>query len=194
MTLRYWRYLIPAILFFGYELLQLHVMGAIAPLCMEEMGWSATDTGHISASYLVADLLFLLPMGWLLDRYPMKPTLLIAGLLCVGGVFYFGRADSVWEATVAHALSGIGNAACFLTCMSLVHQWVPRHRRNLVIGTMITMGMLGGILGQHPLIAIADGFGWRRALLVDGLLGLLILLAILFFLKENRGSKGEVKE
>ncbi len=173
-----------AALFLAYELMQLHMMNAISPLLMKDLGLSATSFGYISATYLLADVFFLLPAGIILDRFEVRKVILSALFLCVLGTVGFASAQSVWTAAICHFLSGIGNAFCFLSCMILVTRWFEKKMQARIMGWIITIGMLGAFLAQSPFSLLAEQYGWRQALYVDALFGV-GLLGLLYWTIQN---------
>lgn len=121
-----WIVCFSASLFFAYELLQLHVMNALAPMLMQDLELNATQFGTLSSTYLLADIIFLLPAGILLDRFSVRKVILVALFLCIMGTMGFCQAHSFSFACFCHFLSGIGNAFCFLSCMMLISRWFPK--------------------------------------------------------------------
>ncbi|MCK4934110.1 MAG: MFS transporter, partial [Simkaniaceae bacterium] len=89
-----WIVCFSAALFFAYELLQLHVMSPIAPMLMRELGLSATKFGTLSATYLLADVIFLLPAGIILDRFSVRKVIIFALFLCIMGTVGLSQAHS----------------------------------------------------------------------------------------------------
>jgi MFS family permease len=176
-----------AALFLAYELMQLHMMNAIAPLLMQDLGLNATSFGYISATYLLADVLFLLPAGMILDRFEVRKVLLGALFLCVAGTFGFALSTNIWTAAISHFFSGIGNAFCFLSCMILVTFWFEERMQGRIMGWIITIGMLGACVAQTPFSLVAQNFGWRQALLYDAIFGL-GLLGLLFFTIRSKNT------
>lgn len=179
-----WIVCFSASLFFAYELLQMHVMNAISPMLIGDLGLSATEFGYLSATYLLADVIFLLPAGMILDRFSVRRVILMALFLCILGTAGFCRAETFGFACLCHFLSGIGNAFCFLSCMMLIARWFPKEKQAFIVGLMITMGMLGGVMAQLPFSLLAERFDWRQALLIDALIGVLIFALIFIFVKD----------
>lgn len=179
-----WIVCFSASLFFAYELLQLHVMNALSPMLMSDLGLNATQFGTLSSTYLLADVIFLLPAGILLDRFSVRKVILTALFLCIIGTLGFSRANSFGFACICHFLSGIGNAFCFLSCMMLISRWFPKEKQAFIVGLMITMGMLGGVVAQVPFSLLAQKFDWRQALFIDGIIGVAILALIFAFVKD----------
>ena len=118
-----WLVCISAGLFFSYELIQMHMLNSISPFIIKEFNLSATSFSYLSATYLLADVCFLIPAGMLLDRYSTRHIILIAMGFCIAGTFGFALAQDIYQACICHFLSGIGNAFCFLSCMMLVARW-----------------------------------------------------------------------
>ena len=189
-----WIVCFSASLFFAYELLQLHVMNAISPLLMRDLGLNATQFGALSSTYLLADVIFLLPAGILLDRFSVRKVILVALFLCIVGTMGFCRAQTLGFACICHFLSGIGNAFCFLSCMMLISRWFPREKQAFVMGLMITMGMLGGVMAQLPFSLLAEHFEWRGALFIDGLIGLVVFALIFIFVKDAPRNASAVEK
>lgn len=170
-----------AALFFAFELMQLHMMNAIAPMLMGDLHLNATDFGLLSSTYLLADVIFLIPAGMILDRFSTRRVILAAMILCVLGTFGFALATTFKVACFFHFISGIGNAFCFLSCIMLITRWFEPSKQSLIIGLVITTGMLGGFLAQSPFSALAEMLSWRNALMVDGVIGTLILALVALF-------------
>lgn len=180
-----WVVCFAASLFFAYELVQLHMLNAIAPMLMKDLSLNATQFGYLSAAYVLADVLFLLPAGVILDRFSTRRVILTALFFCIAGTFGFAFTNSLSQAFLCHFLSGIGNAFCFLSCMMLVARWFPKDKQALIVGLMITMGMLGAFVAQTPFSHLAEQFTWREALLIDGLIGISIMIVVFSFVKDH---------
>lgn len=174
-----------AALFFAYELMQMHMMNAIAPFLMKDLAMNGTSFANLCATYLLADVIFLLPAGMILDRFSTRRVILTALALCIAGTTGFALATNYTFACVCHFFSGIGNAFCFLSCMMLISRWFPLNRQALIIGLVVTIGMLGGVIAQSPFSYLAELLTWRRALLVDAIFGMLIYGLIYLFVYDS---------
>lgn len=173
-----WVVCLSAGLFFLYEFFQLNIFDVINQPLRDEFHIDAAQLSWMSSAYLWADILFLLPAGVILDRYSTRTVILSAMFTCVLGTVGFALTDSFILASFYHFLSGIGNAFCFLSCVVLVSHWFPPRRQALVIGSLVTMAFVGGMMAHTPFAYLYELFGWRRALLIDGAVGALLLLWI----------------
>lgn len=180
-----WIVCLSAGLFFLYEFFQLNIFDVINQPLRDEFHIDAAQLSWMSSAYLWADILFLLPAGIILDRFSTRRVILISMLVCVIGTIGFAITDSFFLAAFFHFLSGIGNAFCFLSCVVLVSHWFPSRRQALVIGSLVTMAFIGGMMAHTPFAYLYELFGWRRALLIDGAVGALILLWIYIVVRDK---------
>ena len=180
-----WLVCLSAGLFFFYEFFQLNIFDVINQPLRDDFGLDATQLSWMSSTFLWADILFLLPAGVILDRFAARNVILVALSICVMGTFGFALTHSFVLACVFHFLSGIGNSFCFLSCVVLVSQWFPPRRQALVIGLLVTMAFLGGMMAHTPFAYLTGNYGWRNALLVDGTVGVLLLIWIFFVIQDK---------
>lgn len=179
-----WVICICAGLFFAYELMQFHMLNAIAPMLMKDLKITATNLGVLGSTYLIADVIFLLPAGIILDYFSTRKVILTALILCIIGTIGFALATTFAFACFFHFLSGIGNAFCFLSCMMFISRWFPPKKQAFVVGVVITLGMFGGVLAQAPFSVLAETLTWRNAVLIDALIGVVIFFLIFFIVKD----------
>lgn len=193
-----WLVVFLASLFLAYELIQLHMLNAIAPMLLKDLHLNASLFGYLSSTYLLADVIFLLPAGILLDRFPTRKVILAALGLCILGTVGFAFSKTFFSACISHFFSGIGNAFCFLSCMMLVSKWFDAKRHAFVMGFVLTIGLLGGVIAQLPFSYLAEILSWRMALLADAAIGLVIFAFIYAFVRDPKEAleiqkqKGEI--
>ncbi|WP_408072704.1 MFS transporter [Legionella pneumophila] len=180
-----WVVCLSAGLFFLYEFFQLNIFDVINQSLREDFHIDATQLSWMSSTYLWADILFLLPAGLILDRFSTRKVILTAMFVCVVGTIGFAVTESFFLASFFHFLSGIGNAFCFLSCVVLVSHWFPPRRQALVIGSLVTMAFIGGMMAHTPFAYLNDLFGWRRALLIDGVVGAFLILWIYMIVQDR---------
>ena len=175
-----WVVCLSAGLFFFYEFFQLNLFDVINQPLRDEFQMDAAQFSWMSSAYLWGDILFLLPAGIILDRFSTRHVILVAMGICVLATIGFALTSSYVLATFFHAVTGVGNAFCFLCCVVLVSRWFPPRRQAMVIGCIVTMAFLGGMMAHTPLAYLYECYGWRQALLIDGTFGALIFLWIFF--------------
>jgi len=183
--LKAWLVCLSSGLFFFYEFFQLNIFDVINQPLRDSFHVDAAALSLLSSTYLWANILFLLPAGLLLDRFSVRRILLIAMGLCIVGTLGFAFSTTFAIAGCFHFLAGIGNAFCFLACVMLVSRWFPPKRQAFVIGCIVTLAFLGGMMAHTPLHWLHEQLGWRHALMVDGIIGLLIWVILFFTLRDR---------
>lgn len=180
-----WLVCLSAGLFFLYEFFQLNLFDVINQSLRQAFHLDAAQLSWMSSMYIWANVLFLLPAGVILDKLCARVVILFAMGICVVGTVGFGATHSFAWAAFFHALTGLGNAFCFLSCVILVSRWFPPRRQALVIGCVVTMAFLGGMLAHTPLVYLSHHYGWRGAVWIDAGIGCCIFLWILWVVKDN---------
>jgi sugar phosphate permease len=61
----------------------------------------------------------------------------------------------------------------------------------LVTGAIVTMAMIGGMVAQYPLTLLVEQVGWRAAVQDIGLLGVVMLLIMYWWIQENPQAQQE---
>ena len=189
-----WFVCFSAALFFFYEFIQMNMFNAISSDLMRDFGIRAGNLGYLSATYLLGDVLFLLPAGMLLDRLSVRKVIISAMLLCISGTYFFSITNSIFLAGICHFAAGIGNAFSFLSCIMLASRWFPPRRMALVTGLIVTFAMAGGVAAQAPLTFLAEAVGWRQALVYIAILGVVILGLILLVVRDYPPNKQYLRE
>ncbi|TAL62151.1 MAG: MFS transporter [Legionella sp.] len=180
-----WIVCFAATLFFFFEFIQGNMFASIAANIMQDYEIQADKMAYLSSIYYLANVLFLFVAGFVLDRFSIKNTILVAMTLCVLSTFLLAYSHSFYVALLCRFVTGIGSAFCFLGPVRLASHWFPPKRMAFVTGAIVTMAMTGGMLAQYPLTKLVTIVGWRQAVLDVGILGFAMLVVMLFWIKER---------
>ncbi len=145
---------------------------------MREFSLNATEMGNFAACYFYAYLIMQIPAGLLIDRWGPRKITTIAIALSAFGTWIFADAHSVYTACIGRFVTGIGASFAAVNCLKLVANWFPIRQFALMVGLMMTVGMLGAVCGQAPLASFISFLGWRGSMIVLALFGL--VLAVVF--------------
>ena len=173
-------------LFFFYELMQMNIIGAMADPIRQSFGLTATQLGELSAFYFMANVIFLPFAGILLDRFSVRTMMAYAMGACVLGTFVFSVAPPLSVAQCARFVVGVGGAFCCVSCMRLASLYVSAQRMALASGLLVAMAMCGGIAAQAPCAWLTQHHGWRFAVRMDALLGVVFWLLIVAVVRDPR--------
>ena len=165
-----------------------HLLGALGyasmlllPLYLAFLGGSRTEIGMVMASANIAGLLTRPFVGWSLDRFGRRYSLILGGVLTalsLVGVYFINSVDIT--AFSVRILFGIGEGFIFTGYFAFAADLIPPHRR--------TEGLaLFGVAGLLPLLVnpIADITGFQGGdlrVFLSGVSILVLLSALLVLL------------
>lgn len=184
-SLKRWVVVLSGSLLFFYSFMQLNIINPISSLLMKDFSLDATQLGNLSAMYFYVNCILLIPAGLLLDRVSIRKSIIFSMCFSITGVFIFAFSHNVFVAGFGRMLTGVGGAFCFLSCMCLAARWFPPRQMALIAGCLITMCMLGGLMAQTPMTFMVKAYGWHRAMMADGYLGIFCLLIIWLFVQDH---------
>lgn len=158
----------------------------MVPDLMKTFSLTAASLGNLAAFYFYAYFAMQLPAGILLDKYNPRYMLTKAILLCAVGAYVFSQADSLMLASIGRLLIGLGGAFSAVGTMKLISIWFPPKRFALVSGLMMTMAMLGAIMGQTPIAFSVSVVGWRDTMVLCSLVGFVLALAVWLVIRDKK--------
>lgn len=155
----------------------------------------AAGFGTLSDFYFYAYTPMQLIVGILIDRFPIRRTLVIAVLMCTLGSLLISVSDFFWMAAAGRVLQGLGSAFAFVSALKLAASWLPVSHFAFIAGSCAALGFLGAGLGEIILSYAVKDFGWRHSIMAFTIIG--VALAILFWLflgaKTREKSRKSVK-
>lgn len=184
-SLRGWLIWLVVSLFYLYELVLRIAPSVIVPDLMRDFSIQATGVGALSVFYYYAYAPVQLPVGLFIDRYGARWQLISACLICVLGTFLFASAHTEGTLAFSRFLVGLGSAFAWVAVTYLISHWFPLRQRGLLIGLGSSVGLLGGIGGQGPMVLFTDAVGWRAANHILALAGIILALLIWLIVRDT---------
>jgi len=167
------------VMFYGF--------GILFPSILHEFGWSRALTSSIFSVHISANSLFILLMGYLIDRY--SPRFLIGfGALFIGaGLILSSFTREIWHLYLFFGvIVGVGASSTYVPPLTVVTRWFEK-KRGLALGITVTGIGIGGFLGSPFLNWLIQAFGWRGALPVLGILtGMIVFVAAMILIGHPR--------
>lgn len=181
-------------LLFFYESIQMSMFNALNTSLMASFHVNATQLGALSSVYFYTNSALIFAAGNLLDRFSTRRLILGSMTLCALGTLIFALAPTILVAAGGRFLVGVGGAFCFLSSVKLASRWFPPARMALIVGVIVTMYMFGGMMAQTPLASLVHAFGWRYAVFLDGLLGVVLTGFMWMVIKDRPKGEKHIEE
>jgi len=154
----------------------------------EVLHLTTTETIALFAALQITSALGAFGFGYFQDRVGAKPALIIALLLWLVVCGWAAFCQTKTEFFIIGAIAGLGIGSLQSASRAVVSALTPPGRGGEFFGFWGLFGKLGGVIGPLTMGELATNFGYRTAVLLNGVffvVGLLILLTIAL----PRGSK-----
>ena len=140
----------------------------------------ATELAMMSSSWFVVFALMQFPVGWALDRFGPRRTVLPLMLVGGLGVTLLPMATHVWTGSLAMGLIGMGCSPIYMGALYVFARNHPAAQFGLLASLLIGFGSIGNLAGTMPLAWLAEAYGWRPTLaMLAALYGVAFVLAVL---------------
>ena len=188
--------LLTAMNFVNY--LDRYILPAVQEQVKGEFHLTDDQIGSLTVWFFVAYVLSSPLTGWLGDKFPRKPMIVIAGLMIAAMNFFTASVHSYMSLNLRHAALGIGEASFGVFAPALLADFYAEDRRNAALTVFNVAIPVGAALGYLAGGNIAATHGWRMAFIASAIPGAIIALLILFFMREpqrtGRTEKAQVEK
>ena len=148
-------------------------------------GVSANELGWVLEIFLLASIVFLLPMGKMADRFGKRRIFLLGTTLFTLSSALCAVMPDMGFLLVARALQGLAAAMLYATNMSIVALCFPPEQRGRALGWMVSMvyvglacgPVLGGLLNYYA--------GWQSIFISITLVSLACVCTTLCYLHQE---------
>ncbi|WNY27074.1 MFS transporter [Methanolapillus ohkumae] len=166
--------------------------GAMVNLSLPQIGETFQVTAHalgwMSTAYLLASVLFLIPVARLADLFGRKKVFLLGTVIVVITSFLAPFSPTYDILVLLRFLDGIGMSCIFSTASAIISSVYPPKERGTAFGINVGFIYIGFSLGPVVGGIMTDNFGWQS------LFFLLIPISILGGLLISYGLKGDFAE
>jgi dipeptide/tripeptide permease len=131
--------------------------------------------------------------GWLGDRFPKKPLIVICALLISAVNVLTGTVHAFDSLLLRHAVLGIGEASLGIYAPALLADFYPEDERNRVLTIFYTAIPVGAALGYLIGELVGSRWGWRMPFYVSAVPGVVIAGLILVGMREPRRGASDFK-
>jgi MFS family permease len=174
--------LLTAMNFVNY--LDRYILPAVQEQVKGEFRLTDDQIGSLTVWFFVAYVLASPFTGWLGDKFPRKPMIVIAALGIAAMNFFTASVHSYMSLNLRHAALGIGEASFGIFAPALLADFYAEDQRNKALTIFNVAIPVGSALGYLAGGNIAEHYGWRMAFIASAVPGALIAFLILAFMKE----------
>ena len=174
--------LLTAMNFVNY--LDRYILPAVQEQIKGEFHITDSQIGSLTLWFMVAYVLSSPVTGWLGDRFPRKPMIVVAALGIAAMNFVTSSVHDYDSLNLRHAALGIGEASFGVFAPALLADYYAKDKRNKVLTIFNIAIPCGAALGYLAGGSIGHDYGWRKAFIASAVPGAVIALLILFFMRE----------
>jgi MFS family permease len=158
----------------------------LLPYVVPELKLSNTQIGLMNSVLSLAWAASGFLLGSYADRYRKRKAVLVLTIIAFSlCTMLSGAVAGIASLLVVRAIMGFAEGPVLPITQSIMAQESSPQRRGFNMGVLQNgvSSLVGAILGPPLMVALAEAFGWRHALFVAGLPGLLIALLVWAFLR-----------
>lgn len=145
----------------------------------DEFGVSFTELGVLMTAIFGTSAIAQLPVGFLVDRFGARLVLTIGLIMMSVGFGLVGLATSFWMIIVLVIIAATGNSVFHPADYAILSSSISDARMGRAFSIHTFAGHLGSAAAPATMGFLAVLFGWRIALIMAGIFGVLVMLAMI---------------
>lgn len=152
---------------------------------MRQFQVDGAQLGSLAATFFYTYTVAQVFAGILVDRFGVRFLTGFSIIIGAGGAGLFAVSETLWMATIARGMMGLGIAFATVTYLKMTAVWFRADQVAFIGGLLATAVMLGAVFGQAPLAALLDHTSWRFVLGVCSVIGFVISALFLIFIRNT---------
>ncbi len=146
---------------------------------------NASILGLMSSTYFYAYALAQIPVGLMADKFGVRKTLTVFGLMACLGNLLFSYSPDITVLSIGRALVGFGVGGFYVCALKALAFNYSRKRYATLTGVFTSLGNLAAVVAASPLALLSMALGWREAFLVI-LLVMLVFVGAVWFTMDDK--------
>ncbi len=153
---------------------------------MGGLGLSYSELGLLASLFFASSGLCQTPAGFVVDKIGPRPVLIVGLGLLSAAVFLYSVAPSYGSLIALSILAGIGNSVFHPADYSLINGAVSESRLGRAYSVHSIGGYIGFAVAPAMLPLIENLMGWRGAVAVAGVIGIIVTIFLVFWKPDLR--------
>lgn len=158
----------------------------------QDLSITLVQASFITTYFFYSYIVMQIPAGILVDLFGPRILLIIgsaaAGIACM----LFSGSKCLWVAETSRLIMGFVCSVGIVSVFYLITQWFESRRFALVVGFTETLGMAGAAFVTILLAFSVEAWGWRTAIFLCGVGGVVISLLVLLFVRNQPNNSGMI--
>ncbi len=170
---------------YTFNFIDRQILSILLPAIKSEFVLNDWVLGFISGSAFALFYATLgIPIALIADRWNRRNLIALSLLIWSCMTALSGTAANITQLTLARIGVGIGEAGCSPPAHSIISDYYPPKQRSSAMG-IYSLGISAGIMIAYLAGGwVVQNIGWREALLIVGLPGILLAVVVRFTVKE----------
>ena len=171
-----------------------YILPGEVSLIQKEFGLTDQQVGALTTALFFCYMIAAPLTGWLGDRYPRKPLIVIGATLWSVATLASGWVHGYTTLYIRHALVGVGEATFGIFAPAVIADFYPERERNRVLSIFYIAIPVGAAIGYLAGGQLGSLWGWRAPFLICGIPGLIVAALYLFIGHEpQRGASDNLR-
>ena len=176
-----------------FNFIDRYVLPGVQPLIQKQFSVNDARMGTLTSAFFLTYMIAAPLTGWLGDRLPRKPLIVIGALLWSVATLLTAAVHSYQSLLVRHAVVGIGEATFSIFAPALLADFYPEVDRNRILSIFYVAIPVGAALGYITGGVVGQRYGWKAPFYVSAAPGILIAIALMLFIREpERGAADRI--
>jgi predicted MFS family arabinose efflux permease len=171
-----------------------YILPSVQEMVKHEFALSDERVGALTTWFFITYIVAAPLTGWLGDRFPRKPLIVIGALLWSCMNLFTATVHSYDALLLRHAALGIGEASFGIYAQTVLADFYAPSQRNRVLTIFNLAIPVGAALGYILGGTLGGSHGWRAPFFVSAIPGILIAILVLFCMREPERGASEAME
>jgi MFS family permease len=165
------------------------VVSSVFPLLKAE--WSLTDTqlGWLAGAVPLSVGLLTVPLSFLAEQWGRVRCVTIMAIVWSAATILGASAQNYDQLLLGRIVLGIAEAAYGCVGLAIIYSVFPQRLRSTAASIFLACNFAGLVLGASLGGLLAAEFGWRTAVAIIGIAGLLPVLPYPFLVREQKSGR-----
>ena len=172
----------------------IYITQPVLPILQTEFAADMVLVSFSVSAVILGIALFNLPFGFLADRLPIHPIILIGGIAVASSGLICALTDHLWILIAARFVQGAFIPALTTCLAAYLAKTLPADRLNVVMGSYVAATVLGGLGGRLLGGWIHPPLHWRYAFVSAAALIIIATIAAFRSLPRTASDAGQQAE